>query len=480
MAGTIAILVSCGVGYMLSLQEGTPSHIARNVAFSVLAGVLISFLMDWRYGLRNLLRVDVFALLAYFFLTFFEFLFPQTRFDFLVIPEDVVEAIHLLLIGMVAIVIGRHLKLFPRRPLEVVSEVRMQPRDFLVIFFGAAFFNFLPLFLSVDFNPVAWFEETLKPRFGRAWARSQYGTFSTLLKELQLLGYILPPIGGLIFARFRQYNKVQLAGVGIVLVLLWYTAFSSGTRNILAIQLAGFFAGYFIIQREIRLKIAIPAVILVGGCFVVIAEHMVSFRNMGLGPYVEHGLYKAEYKEFEAEYLAGGIEEEGGERGYFVDYNLWRLSQLVPAFPELHGFIGWNMPFVAITKPVPRALWPSKPMDLAVSLEDVVGATGYTVAVTWVGEAFIAGGPVWIIATGLLIGAFCALWNHLARFVHSPFALIVFASGFYAVLLLMRSLMFFTTALLPSVALIVMGVLIQKNRKPIEEPAWGSSPPESA
>ena len=48
--------------------------------------------------------------------------------------------------------------------------------------------------------------------------------------------------------------------------------------------------------------------------------------------------------------------------------------------------------------------------------------------------------------------------------MHSPFALIVFASGFYAVLLLMRSLMFFTTALLPSLALIAMGVFLYNYR----------------
>jgi hypothetical protein len=59
---------------------------------------------------------------------------------------------------------------------------------------------------------------------------------------------------------------------------------------------------------------------------------------------------------------------------------------------------------------------------------------------------------------------FCRFWNQLATFMRAPFALIVFASGFYAVLLLMRSLMFFTTALLPSLALIAMGVFLYNFR----------------
>jgi hypothetical protein len=89
-----------------------------------------------------------------------------------------------------------------------------------------------------------------------------------------------------------------------------------------------------------------------------------------------------------------------------------------------------------------------------------------TIAVTWVGEAFLGGGVLWTLIIGLMIGAFCGWWNHLANYLHSPFALIVFASGFYATLLLMRSLVFFTTALLPSIALIVMGIFIHKQRSP--------------
>jgi hypothetical protein len=53
----------------------------------------------------------------------------------------------------------------------------------------------------------------------------------------------------------------------------------------------------------------------------------------------------------------------------------------------------------------------------------------------------------------------------LANFIHSPFPLVVFASGFYSILLVMRSLLFFTTALLPSIALIIMGAIIYKHRR---------------
>lgn len=464
-AGTLAILLSCGIGYFLSMEDGLSSEMLRKVSIALLAGIGISYLLDWRSGLRNLIRVDVFALLAFFFLTFFEFLFPQGHFDTLVIREDVTEATQLLIMGLAAMVIGRHLSLFPKATLAKVGEVEMNPGDFLLIFFGATFFSFLPQLMAVDFNPLTWFEETLKTRFGRAWARGKYGSLETLLYELQLLGYVMPPIAGLIFARRKQYNTGILLLVGLALLLLWYEAFASGTRNILAVKIAGFFAGFFVIQRELKLIFIIPTVLCVGVSFVVLADHMLSFRNMGLGRYVEGEFYKEDYQELNDSYLGGGFEEDADEKGYMVDYNVWRFSQLVSAFPENYDFIGINMPYVALTKPIPRALWPGKPMGLKVGLEEAVGVEGMTIAVTWVGEAFIAGGWVWIVGIGLAIGAFCGWWNHLARYITTPFALIVFASGFYAVLLLMRSLMFFTTALLPSIALIVMGLVLYKQRQ---------------
>ncbi len=436
------------------------------VSIILLIGIVGSFLLDWRYGLRNLVRVDVFALLAFYFLTFFEFLFPQSRFDLLVIPKDVVEATHLLLVGIAAMVIGRHLDIFPKKTLNVIGAVEMKPRDFLVLFFGACFLNFLPQLMAVDFNPVAWFDETLKNRFARAWGRGRYGNLATLVNELQMLGYVMPPLAGVIFARRKSYATVSLILVGIALLLLWYSAFSSGTRNILAIQFAGFLAGFVVVQQKLRLKLLVPLGVVFALGFVVLADHMLAFRNMGLRTYVENGYYKAEYQEFEETYLGLDNRNET-DSGYFVDYNLWRLSQMVEAFPERYPHIGWNLPFVAITKPIPRAFWSSKPVDLKVGLEEVIGAEGYTIAVTWVGEAFVAGGLLWIVAIGILIGAFCRYWNHLANFLQSPFPLIVFASGFYAVLLLMRSLMFFTTALLPSIALVIMGLIIHRSRSPV-------------
>lgn len=466
--GTVAILAACVIGYFLSLVDAPSSRMAMLVSLSLGTGIGVSFLFDWRLGLRNLLRVDVFALMALYFLTYFEFLFPQSRFDMLVIPDDVVRAVHLTLFGYGALALGRHITFGAGHALDFLGKIKMRNQDYLLVFAVSFFLWGLPMWMAVNFNPMEWFNELLKPRFAKAWGRGRYGNLATLLNELQLFGYILPPLAGVILARRREYAKFAVFLVMSVLCLLWFVDFTNGTRNVLAIHIAGFLGGFLIIQQQLKLKTIAICGVVAAVSFVILADHMLAFRNMGLRRYVELELYKPAAQEMHSQYSGDFLEDEP-DVGYFVDYNLWRIAQLAAVFPSVYDHLQWNLPFVALTKPIPRAFWPGKPTDLKVGLEEAIGVEGYTVAATWIGEAYVAGGILWVVTFGLIVGIYCRFWNQLASYIGSPFALMVFASGFYAVLLLMRSLMFFTTALLPSIALITIGTFIYLNRTPARD-----------
>lgn len=461
--GTIAILIACAFGFVLSEADAQPSKVAQNVAYVLLAGITVSILMDWTKGLRNLVRLDILAFLALYFLSYFEFLFPQSNFDLLVDPDSLVKAIKMTTIGYGALAIGRHIRVGSKTALDFVGSIQMRNKDILVIYFAAFVISHFYMWMSVNFNFLQWFQELMQARFSQSWSRSKYGSLATLAGELMLLSNVIPPIAGLVYAKWREFGKVTVFWVTIPLIIVLFEGFCSGTRNVLAIHLAGILAGFFIVQKQLRVKWIILMSVSTVIIFVVLADVMLEFRTIGLKRYIDEGRYKPAYKELVAEsYIESG--DERGESGYFVDYNLLRIAQLVDVFPDVYEYNGWNLPFVAITKPIPRAFWPGKPTDLKVGLEEAVGAKGMTIACTWIGEAYVSGGVIWIIGIGLLIGIFCRFWNQLAKFVRSPFALIVFASGIFAVLALMRSLMFFTTALLPAFALIAMGIFIHKNR----------------
>jgi hypothetical protein len=92
---------------------------------------------------------------------------------------------------------------------------------------------------------------------------------------------------------------------------------------------------------------------------------------------------------------------------------------------------------------------------MSVSLEASAGAEEeWTVAASFVGEAYVAGGLMVVVLTGMFFGMFTAWWSRLASPKNSSIGILIYATGFFAAAISMRSLFAFTTALLPTLAAI--------------------------
>jgi hypothetical protein len=111
--------------------------------------------------------------------------------------------------------------------------------------------------------------------------------------------------------------------------------------------------------------------------------------------------------------------------------------------------------------PIPRALWPGKPESLSFSVEAAFGLDPDTVtlASTWVGEMYMSGGLLAVLAGGLLLGVVAELWNRIGRKVHSPFDQLLYASGFLGAAIAMRGLEWLSVMALPTLALWIYGKL---------------------
>lgn len=440
-----------------------PSELAAEVSLIWLVALCLALLLEGRSGVRTLFRADLIALCSLYFLLYFEFLFPQAHFDTLVLSDDAVAAIRSTQLGLVALVLGRHLP-FRLESLNAVKRIEIRPAQYVLLLVIGFCLAHLPMCLAVGFDVRQLWVELLGPRFGRSWGRGRYGDFGTLLHELQLFGYVVPPIAGVVLSKWRHIGGWGAGLVALLLSLHLFLAFSSGTRNILAIYLASFLVGYFLARPKVHPAFIGTICAVVGLVFLIASAFMLQFREYGLREWMRSD--PVSQRSLAASFM-GNKENEEVQSGFLVDYNLWRLAQMRAAFPAVHPYLGLNVPYVALTKPIPRALWTDKPRGLKVALESVIGAEGYTIACTWIGEAHVAGGSAAILIIGMGIGLFCRTWTTLLSEA-SNFSLLVYASGVYAVLLLMRSLMFFTTALLPSLALLGLGLLIHSSRYPAE------------
>lgn len=462
LPGTFALLLAALLAFAWGPQE-TPADTAQAAAIIMALGLGISVLCDWRVSLRNLVRIDLMAIAVLYFLTFFEFLFPQEDFSTSVTVDETVRGIQLVLLGMVALTLGRHL-IPPKRPgFQFVQQLQLPPWMLFGGLVAAFFFANLWQFMAVQFNPVEWFEQIQGARFSQPWSRGRLGGWSSLLSELALLGYIVPPAAGLIYAKRRHFKAWQLLLVTAILGLQIFAAVCAGTRNVFGAYLVGLAAGYFLVQPRLQVwKLALAGAV-VGFVFVVVGDHMLKFRQVGFATYVEyHDPPLFSFLADEDELINDPFMEG---KGYFVDYNLLSIIQLMRAFPERYPYLGFEMPWVAATKPIPRAIWPGKPEGLSVGIEEAIGVEGLTVSCTFVGETYMAAGVFGVLLGGLFFGAVAAFYNRLGGQGSSLYSLLMFAVCTYAMVISMRSITSFTTALLPVFALWVFARVFLRNRR---------------
>src|SRR5262249_41159890 len=88
----------------------------------------------------------------------------------------------------------------------------------------------------------------------------------------------------------------------------------------------------------------------------------------------------------------------------FVDLNIVNISKLIELFPNTYEFLGLEIPFNALIRPIPRVLWPGKPEGLSTGIEDALGVRGMTLSCTFVGEAYMAGGFFAVLVFSLMFG----------------------------------------------------------------------------
>src|SRR5262249_6695220 len=121
--------------------------------------------------------------------------------------------------------------------------------------------------------------------------------------------------------------------------------------------------------------------------------------------------------------------------------------------PEQIPYLGLEMATYAILLPVPRALWPDKPTKLSIDAASALDTKGDTISSTFVGESFMMGGYPAVLMVGLLFGWLGSWWDRVGRGLRSNLGIIIYVSGFLTALGTMRSFLFTTTTLLPTLAL---------------------------
>lgn len=434
---TVTLLLGLITTFMLA-KGATSSDLAKSVAIGVGLSFAISLLVDYRQNIRNLARADIMALSSLYFLTLAEFCVPQPAIDPIVTPDELLPALGACILGFGAFAIGRHFRL--PTPRNIGHFTRFEPPNKVILGLYALCFTggYAYMLFSVDFDVNRMIDAFMAPRFMQPWGRGRFGDWRALLTELGMVLYLVPPIAGVILAERKKYTNFQVLLVALGLAFTLFYGYTSGTRNIFATYLATALVAYaFAAGKERRREVFFIAAI-AGGAMLYATTTMLEFRNIGFKNYM------AGVSEF-------GPEEK--EKTFFVDNNLLVIARLIQVFPDEHNYLGLEIPYLALVRPIPRALWRTKPEGMSLSIEQALHTDdSYTLAASFVGEAYMSGGYVGVFFFGLFLGMIMGWWNEFGREDNSAFGYLIYASGFFAAVISMRSLLIFTTAILPTVA----------------------------
>ncbi|MXO71624.1 hypothetical protein [Alteraurantiacibacter buctensis] len=448
LQATFALVVGCLVtGF--SMPEGIDElAVYRHCSMFLGLSLAVSLLIQARGNLRRLIRADVVALCAMYFLTFAEFLNPDVRVLFAGYTGQAQHASWLVLATMMSIAVGRHLA--PNLGSRPFNLPHLSLNGMLVVAVVCFFLGYLWPLITVNFNPVSLVTEALGPRFSQPWQRGRTGDWSSFLTELSLLHYAFAGLVGVIMSG-RQ--KLVLPVVGLLAGLfafMCFMDFAAGTRYILMIKLGLAVAGYVAGSRKIAsMKLWIVGALSLAAMWFITGE-MLRLREVGLTRWIEGDQITA---------------ATAGQNYFLVDNNMITIARALQVFPNPNPFPGADVVLVAITKWVPRVLWPGKPAEWGTSLEQALGLDGsYTLAVTLTGEAYLIAGLPSLIVVGLLIGMATTFWNRKGETLRSNLDLLLYISAFFAAAICMRSLQFVTVAILPTVMVYIMGKVVAQQR----------------
>jgi hypothetical protein len=447
VAASILMCVGLGVTYILLPEQGSVS-IYRAAAIGVAITIGLGILMEAQAGIQSLIRADLLMLLALYGLTLVEFFFPQEAVETMITAQSATNGVEALLLGFVGLIVGRNFapRLHPMAPSH--TSVQLSPTNVFLLYLLILMFGYLDMLIAVGFDPGELVTQMLGPRFSQPWSRGKLGGWDSLLHELcELLLYLIPALAGSVVADRARYTAAQITVVVLGLIFTLFYAFASGTRNVLAIYLIIFFGSYVMFSRAIRWRYLVVLSCLAATLLYLSAYYMLQFRREGLGAYIEN---------------------PGASTGFrpetlFIDNNLPVISLLTDLFPNSIQYRGAEFAYYAILRPVPRALWPGKPEGMSIETADALGLKGLTVSSTFVGEAYMMGGYIAIFAVGLLLGWLGGWWKRFGQDLRSNLDVALYSSGFFAAVGSMRSVIFLTTAMLPTFA-IWLYVKAQKTR----------------
>lgn len=408
------VMAFAGFGLAVAFIPGnwTPPGALRTSGLAYAACLLVAPLASSLRNPKAIFRVEHILVLSPIYWLLMDIIEGQYELAWIRERELLVMTFLLIAVFVSACWIGA--AVFRPRPPEsmrAVANINLDPRvlfRLVLLFFALSFLSFA---IPSNFDIVRMFQALGENRWSAPWARGTAGGWGAFIEHLGYFGYVLPCMTVLLAHKSGWRNPGTIVAVCCSVIITLFLA-QGGGRRIPGV-VAGSAVLFWILLRPV---VNLRTILVFGGLTVALLmafNVLLAYRNIG-------------YK-----YIFTDVKPERFRpvEGIRVDDNFLRLAQVIAYFPDRQDFVYHRQVIFVLVRPVPRVLWPGKPMDPGYSLPDLLGRKGVSLSHTTIGEAWVSFGFLAVVFAGILYGFLARFLTEFLRITDSPDALLLYAFG---------------------------------------------------
>jgi oligosaccharide repeat unit polymerase len=280
--------------------------------------------------------------------------------------------------------------------------------------------------VASDFNLLTMFRSAGSGRWDAPWARGQFGGWDAFLDHLQYFGYLTSVLTVVVGRRLGWRNWRTIVSVVLSVVMALFLV-QSGSRRVIGVVVGVALVFWILVQdRTLKLKHAFAAALTMIALLLAM-QVMLQYRNVGLTAALSEPALVANDSPAN-EYL-------------HVDDNFYRLCQVIQLIPNTHPYVYHGYLVYAVVRPIPRVLWPGKPVDAGFDLTRAVGDREVSYSCSVIGELYMSLGFFGIAVGGWLYGRFAALVNGMLAQSAGVGIVVIYSIGVMALFSGMRSML---------------------------------------
>jgi hypothetical protein len=278
-------------------------------------------------------------------------------------------------------------------------------------------------------------------RFSAPWSRGDMGGWYAFIEHLAYFGYLLPTLTTLIYLRERKLMALPVV-LGVVLSAIFLPfVMQGGGRRIFGMCLgSALFSWLVAVRKTIKPRHVVIFVVL-AGVMLIIMDAMLANRGRDA---VEFSYSKDEFQNVR------------------VDDNFLRFAQNMEIVPQFQPHTGFNWLLWTVARPIPRVLWPGKPISPGFDLSSYLGITA-SLSCSSIAEWYVAFGWVGVLIAGVLYGRLCRFWAQLLEHTLPYASAGIYGLGILALFISVRSMIELILMSYPLMAWLLIGNHLAKR-----------------